>query len=725
MQSVKRLVSGNKARFKDPELKLELDLVYLTDQPNIILMGYPASKLEAWYRNDRADVLAFLQARHADNYRIYNFVPLAENSYDADYFDGRVSRYPFPDHHAPPLSLISLFVADIAHWLDGDPDRAAAIHCKAGKGRTGTMAISYLLSLPYIPRGPAPINNLIRMSKKNKSRLSSRASLESASSPAPSTSTPPTRAQTGVAETPRIKVQTAWTSSANGSTQHLTDSPTPASPLDSPSTPLSAHSSTAGGGGAGGGPPDPEYLFALHTRQRMKPKFSDNEWIPRALERRSMSGGGACSALSHQRSERSLASASSKQHKSPLAQEAFGAAEGEGEGREEAAAQGGKTAEAQGSRDEAKSSSPLQSSANGHEPGFTSDGFDAIVQATASAAGPPRSGGTLNRLTANANANANAPKSQLHNPEDAAQEDGDEVVAEGEKPRKYGVSISSQRRFVGYWYRILHGQDARAPLAPVEGWKGSPIWGNGLRGQRKARLVEVIVHREQSAKQTTPSKFIDDHIRVHLSRYDDGLVRRLEEEEWRVRTGPEAVFPTHHAQASAASSEEKKEAAREEAVRRARTFDWGEAATEGSFHQFATLKRASSASSSSSVAESAITTPDKDTAVRALRLTPSKPSTVLDEVDPDRELLLTVLLSKAHARLPHVASLASVWLVPCFEDVEEEDVSGVGENEATRRRRLRMRFGSDELDWRKSASGVVGIEIVWEVEGDKEEEAAS
>jgi len=93
MQTVKRLVSGNKARFKDPELNLELDLVYLTDQPNILLMGFPASGLAAWYRNDRHEVLRFLNSRHGDKYRIYNFVPTWENSYDADFFDGRGQFY--------------------------------------------------------------------------------------------------------------------------------------------------------------------------------------------------------------------------------------------------------------------------------------------------------------------------------------------------------------------------------------------------------------------------------------------------------------------------------------------------------------------------------------------------------------------------------------------------------------------------------------------------------
>jgi len=112
---IRRLVSGNKSRFKDPELKLELgtrletgnwpfgmscnplaDLAYVTDQ--VVIMGYPASGIEGLYRNRREDAIRFLEARHGKNYWVYNFCPIKENSYDKSIFGGRVSRYPFPDH---------------------------------------------------------------------------------------------------------------------------------------------------------------------------------------------------------------------------------------------------------------------------------------------------------------------------------------------------------------------------------------------------------------------------------------------------------------------------------------------------------------------------------------------------------------------------------------------------------------------------------------------------
>ncbi|KAJ3565885.1 hypothetical protein NP233_g7356 [Leucocoprinus birnbaumii] len=149
---IRRLVSGQKARFKDDELDLELDLVYVTDR--IIIMGYPASGFEGYYRNKREDVKKFLDHRHRKNYWIYNFCPLGENSYDANAFEGRVSRYPFPDHHAPPLAIMPLVAREIRAWLDGSSERVAVLHCKAGKGRSGTMACTYLLSLDANPTPP-------------------------------------------------------------------------------------------------------------------------------------------------------------------------------------------------------------------------------------------------------------------------------------------------------------------------------------------------------------------------------------------------------------------------------------------------------------------------------------------------------------------------------------------------------------------------------------------
>ena len=105
--------------------------------------------------------MKWLDKEHGSNWAIWEFRAEGTGYPDSEVY-GRIRHYPWPDHHPPPFALIPNIMASMRNWLrrreegdtgfkefkadGGEEKRVVVVHCKAGKGRSGTVACSYLIS---------------------------------------------------------------------------------------------------------------------------------------------------------------------------------------------------------------------------------------------------------------------------------------------------------------------------------------------------------------------------------------------------------------------------------------------------------------------------------------------------------------------------------------------------------------------------------------------------
>jgi protein-tyrosine phosphatase len=138
----KMCVSLSKRRFMEDGYNL--DLAYVT--PNIVAMAYPAAGLEGYYRNSLDSVKQFFKERHHDKYKVFNLCIESARNYPKNTFKN-YSYIPFFDHNSPSIQDIHNFCEDASRFLAADPKNIVAVHCKAGKSRTGVMVCCLLLHL--------------------------------------------------------------------------------------------------------------------------------------------------------------------------------------------------------------------------------------------------------------------------------------------------------------------------------------------------------------------------------------------------------------------------------------------------------------------------------------------------------------------------------------------------------------------------------------------------
>lgn len=140
---LRSIVAGPRSRH--PEAGL--DLCYVTD--NIIATSGPSSTYpQRAYRNPTDALVQFLDYKHGTKWAIWEFRAEGTGYPDSEVYN-RIKHFPWPDHHPPPFALIPNMMASMRDWLKGpesEKGRTIVVHCKAGKGRSGTSACSYLIS---------------------------------------------------------------------------------------------------------------------------------------------------------------------------------------------------------------------------------------------------------------------------------------------------------------------------------------------------------------------------------------------------------------------------------------------------------------------------------------------------------------------------------------------------------------------------------------------------
>lgn len=142
---IRAVVSVPKQSYNDEDSLL--DLSYIT--PRIIVAAGPSDGvLTNIYRSPVEKVTHHLNLSYKTgnnlHWHIWNLRGEGPG-YDPAKVENNWTYHPFPDHLPPSIELILTIVEEIDRFLVSSPKNVALIHCKEGKGRSGTICCAYLM----------------------------------------------------------------------------------------------------------------------------------------------------------------------------------------------------------------------------------------------------------------------------------------------------------------------------------------------------------------------------------------------------------------------------------------------------------------------------------------------------------------------------------------------------------------------------------------------------
>lgn len=161
-----------------------LDISYIT--PNLLVCSYPVTKYpKLLYRNGLDEIVEYLNKHHGKGtWKIFNF-KVEKNGSDYDDIDIKnaddktlyfpnyqrpsstscrgqrtttlnginslICRKGWLDHCPPPFLLLQEIIDDMNLHISQSENNVAILHCRMGKGRSGTISIAYMMKYMNCP----------------------------------------------------------------------------------------------------------------------------------------------------------------------------------------------------------------------------------------------------------------------------------------------------------------------------------------------------------------------------------------------------------------------------------------------------------------------------------------------------------------------------------------------------------------------------------------------